>query len=252
MNGIFAQYGALLVSRWRWIVLGILLTLAATTAVLVVKPPLYRSEAMVFVRTPGDISQTPDGGAAYAQAHADTYTALANSTALSSRVIADLGLDLSPEVMSQRIQATHPRGTAIIRISVGAPSAVEAERTASVLLDEYASTVRTLESVPGSLVPRAELVVVDPPGRAVRVVAPGVAVYIVLLGATLIGLVLGSLAAVLWSIFKHPGLDQDNAADTADSPKSGVRGWAFSGPAKGRNRRPRLPEQVSSAHGVEE
>lgn len=181
---------------------GILLALAVTTVFLILQPPLYRSEATVFVRTPGDVSQVQDGGDSYAQARASTYAALANNTSVSARVIADLGLDLKPEILSQRIQATHLPGTALIDIAVSAPSAAEAQRTATVLLSEYATTVRTLESVPGSLVPRAELVVVDPPGRPARIVAWGAPIPVVLLGATLIGLVFGSLAAVLRWIIK--------------------------------------------------
>jgi capsular polysaccharide biosynthesis protein len=141
---------------------------------------------------------------------------------VSSRVVADLGQALRPEVLSQRIQATHPRGTALIDIAVSAPSAAEAQRTATVLLSEYAATVRTLESVPGSLVPRAELVVVDPPGQPVRLAAGGKPIPVVLLGATLIGLVLSSFGAVLRSIIKSPLHDHDRPGNIAGSPVSDV------------------------------
>lgn len=216
MSAALAQYWALIVSRWRWIMWGVLLALVATTVFLVLWPPLYRSEATVFVRTPGDVSRVQDGGDSYAQARAGTYSALAKSTSVSSRVIADLGLDLKPELLSQRVQATHPGGTALVDIAVSAPSAAEAQRTATVLLSELATTVRSLESVPGSLVPRAELVVVDPPGRPVRTVAWGAPVPGVLLGATIIGLVLGSLGAVLRSIIDGPVNNQDYSASTPE------------------------------------
>ena len=127
------------------------------------------------------------------------------STSVSARVITDLGLDLEPETLSERIRATNPPGTALIDITVSAPSAAEAQRTATVFLSEYAATVRSLESVPGSLVPRAELVVVDPPGPPTRVIAWGAPIPVVLLGAALIGLVLGATAAVLRSIFERLG-----------------------------------------------
>jgi capsular polysaccharide biosynthesis protein len=202
MNTALASYGGVLRSRWRWIMWGVLLALAAATVFLISQPPMYRSEATVFVRTPGDVSRVLDGGDSYAQGRARTYAALAGSTSVSARVIADLGLDLKPETLSERINASNPRGTALIDIAVSAPTAAEAQRTATVLLSEYAATVRTLESVPGSLVPRAELVVVDPPGPPVRVVAWGAPIPAVLLGAALIGLVLGSAGAVLRSIFE--------------------------------------------------
>jgi capsular polysaccharide biosynthesis protein len=222
MSSILTRYGGLLLSRWRWIMWGVVLTLVATTVFLILWPPLYRSEATVFVRTPGDVSEVEDGGDSYAQARARTYAALARSTSVSSRVIADLGLDLNPEILSQRIHATHPRGTVLINIAVSAPSAPEAQRTATVLLSEYATTVRTLESVPGSLVPRAELVVVDPPGRPTRIVAWGAPIPVVLVSAILIGLFLGSLGAVLRSVIKCPVHDQDQSATIAEPLASHV------------------------------
>jgi capsular polysaccharide biosynthesis protein len=216
MNTAVVEYGRVLRARWRWIMWGVVLALAATTLFLFLWPPMYRSEATVFVRTPGDVSRVLDGGDSYAQGRARTYAALASSTSVAARVIADLGLDLQPEVLSRRIQATSPPGTALIDIAVSAPSAAEAQRTATVLLSEYAATVRTLESVPGSLVPRAELVVVDPPGRPVRVVAWGASIPVVLLCAALIGLLLGSLGAVLRSIFEPPTRDPAHARRSAE------------------------------------
>jgi hypothetical protein len=100
-------------------------------------------------------------------------------------------------------------------IAVNAPSAEEAQRTATVLLSELTTTVRSLESVPGLLVPRAELVVVDPPGRPVRIVAWGAPIPLVLVGAALIGLVLGSLGAVLRSITEGPVRGEAEVAPVA-------------------------------------
>jgi hypothetical protein len=91
-----------------------------------------------------------------------------------------------------------------------------------VLLEEYAATVRSLESVPGSVVPRADLVVVDPPGRPVRVVAGGVPVTVLLLGASLIGLFIGLVAVVLRSIAERPPQDQAEASSVATASASAV------------------------------
>ena len=212
MNTTLGVYGRLLLSHWRWLVWSVLLTLAVTTVFLVLWPPLYRTQATVFVRTPGDVSRVQDGGDGFAQGRAGTYAALAKSTSLSSRVISDLGLDLAPETLSKRIRGTHRPGTALVDISLRAPSAADAQRQLTVLLSELSATVRSMESVPGSVVPRAELVVVDPPGPAVRVVGWGASVYLVLLGAGLAGLVLGALAVVLRSVIKSPADAQEPAA----------------------------------------
>ena len=218
MNTAVTNYAGTLRARWRWIVWGVLLALVTTTAFLVLWPPLYRSEATIFVRTPGDVSRVGDEGSAYAAARASTYAALAGSTTVAARVITDLGLDLNPETLSSRITAVNPAGTALIYISVLAPSAGEAQRTATVLISEYAGTVRALESVPGSLVPRAELVVVDPPGPAARVSLRDASIPVVLLCAALLGLVLGLVAAVMGSIFGSSARDRRDASPVSGPP----------------------------------
>jgi uncharacterized protein involved in exopolysaccharide biosynthesis len=239
MNTAFAAYGRVLRARWRWIVWGVLLALLATTLFLILRPPLYRSEATVFVRTPGDVSRVIDGGDSYAQARARTYSALASSTSVSSRVIADLGLNVRPETLSDRIEAANPPRTALIHFAVSAPTAGEAQRTATVLLSEYAATVRALESVPGSLVPRAELVVVDPPRPGDRVIASGAPIPMVLFGAALLGFVFGAIAAVIHSVFggsTDTQLSNDAARvgpGPAQRPRRGRRALKRSGEATG-------------------
>jgi capsular polysaccharide biosynthesis protein len=201
MNTPLSKYGGLLLARWRWVVWGILLALLTATVVLLVKPPVYRSEATVFVRTPGDVSRVLDGGDFFARARADTYAALAKGSGVSARVVADLGLKLTPEEFSRRVDAESRPNTALLDLSVTAPSAIEARRGLTVVISELQSTVRTLEAVPGSVVPRAELVVVDPPGAAHRVVAWGLPIAGFLLGAVVLGAVLGALGAVLRTVF---------------------------------------------------
>src|SRR3954463_1387031 len=114
MNTAVTNYAGTLRARWRWIVWGVLLALVATTAFLVLWPPLYRSEATIFVRTPGDVSRVGDGGSTYAAAHASTHAALAGSPPVAPRFIPALVLYLAPEPLSSRITAVNPAGTALI------------------------------------------------------------------------------------------------------------------------------------------
>ncbi len=198
-------YGRILRARWRWVAWGVALAAAALVAVLIVWPPSYRTQSTVFVRTPGDVSQNLDGGNTYAQVRASTYAALARSTGVSSRVIADLGLRISPEKLSSRIQAQHIGGTALFEIAVNAPTAEESRRTAEVLVAELSTQVDVLESVPGSLIPRAQLVVVDTPSDPRRVVVWGAPLYLVVISALLAGAALGAGGAVLREILLNDG-----------------------------------------------
>lgn len=194
------QYTEILRVRWRWVAWGAIAAVALTATVLILWPPRYRTEALLFVRTPGDVSQVLDGGDTYAQSRADTYAALAKSTSVSSRVIADAGLQLAPERFARRVEARHIGGTALLQIRVSAPSPDEARRTAEALITELTAEVRMLESVPGSLVPRAELVVIDSPKAAPRIMAWGAPLYPFVIGPLFLGAFLGALAAVLTAV----------------------------------------------------
>ena len=209
MSSALLCYARLLRARWRWVAWGAILAAVSTAVFLVVWPPLYRTEAVVFIRTPGDVSMAVDGGNLYAQSRAETYVALARSNGVASRVVADLGLNLSPQKLSRRVQARHIGQTALVQVRVGAPSAEESRRTTEVLLNELAAEVRNLETIPGELLPRAELVVIDPPSRPMRVVAWGAPIYVVLIGTLVMGAFLGALGVVIRSLLPRgatPGL----------------------------------------------
>jgi capsular polysaccharide biosynthesis protein len=197
MNTTLTQYTQILRERWRWVAWGAITATVIMAAVLLLWPPRYRSESLVFVRTPGDISQVVDGGDTYAQTRAETYAALARSAAVSSRVIADTGLQLTPQKFASRVQARHIGGTALLQIRVSGPSPDETVRSTQALTTELAAEVNALEAVPGGLTPRAELVVVDPPSRPTRIVAWGAPLYPFVIGPIALGAFLGALGAVI-------------------------------------------------------
>jgi len=205
MTTALAHYGRILRAGWRWVLWGVLIALLVATTVLVVRPPLFRSEAVVFIRTPGDTSRVLDGGAMYGALRAETFAILATRSELSARVIADLGLKMTPEELSSRIHAKPRGGTSLIYLTVDASSPSDAQRIAGVVLTEWQASVRDLEAVPGSLVPRAELSVVDSPSRDVDLVVWGVPLTRALLGVALFGAVFGALGVVLRSMFGESG-----------------------------------------------
>ena len=238
MNPTLVQYVHILRLQWRWLIWGVLLSLAVLAITLAFQPPLYRSSALVLVRTPGDVSQVRDGGDSYAQQHAKTYAALADSSLLSARVIPRLGLDLDPQTLSDRVAATNRPGTALIDISVEAPAAEEAQRTSTEVLAEYGRIVRELESVPGSIVPRAELVVIDPPRKAALALNWGLPLYLILLIAVLIGLFVGATMSVLFESKRASKTSAERDSDElSDSAHSAIRTPRRPGQRGGRRRR---------------
>jgi capsular polysaccharide biosynthesis protein len=183
---------------------GILIALTAVTTVMLISPPLYRSDALVFIRTPGDTSRVADGGALYASVRADTYAAMVTRGDLSRRVVSDLGLDITAGELSKRIHAKAYPGTALISLAVDGASPADAQRIANVVLSEWQASVLAVESVPGGVVPRAELAVIDSPDRSVRLVVWGVPFDRALIAVIVLGAVLGATCAVLREIFGRP------------------------------------------------
>jgi cytochrome c-type biogenesis protein CcmH/NrfF len=91
------------------------------------------------------------------------------------------------------------------------------------VLDELTATVDGLETVPGSLVPRAELVVINPPSTEVRLSAWGLPVAAVLAGAALTGVLVGAMCVVLTSTHALAGRPSAATEPLADEPHRGVR-----------------------------
>lgn len=214
MNATLQRYRRILEAKWRWVAWGVIGAIAIMAVLLILLPPTYRTTATVFIRTPGDVSQSMDGGDLYAQSRAETYAALASSTGVASRVVADMGLNLSAEKLARRVQAHHIGRTTMFQVKVSAPSADEARRTTDVLLNELSVDATALETVPGGLLPRAELVVVDPPSPPTRVLALRAPLYLVVITAIVAGAFLGALAAVI----RSRATDDDAADAGAHAP----------------------------------
>ena len=217
MNTALVEYGRVLRARWRWIVWGVLLALGATTCFLLVQPPLYRSDATVFVRTPGDISRVRDGGDSYAQASAPRLTSV---LARSTERVGTCHRGPRPRHQARgpvTSASTRPtlRGTALIDVSVSAPSAVEARSAPRpCLLSEYRCDGARI-GVGSRFAGPTGRTRGRRPARSRRSAwsAWGAPVWTRLVGAhVLIGLVLGATAAVLRSIFDGSVRDPRDAS----------------------------------------
>lgn len=226
MNATMRAYARVLRERWRVVAACGLVTVAAAVALLLLTPSLYRCGFTVFVRTPGDVSRVVDGGDSFAQHRARTYTELARSPDLAGRVVNNLGTGTDPAEFAGHVTATVRPGTTLIDVAVAASSPDEAQRAASAFVTEFSTMVTSLESVPGSMLPRAELVVVDPPGTPTRVTAWGVPAWALLLGALAGGALLGAVVAVLRSIFDRSVRDPRDAARITGLPLLGTIGRA--------------------------
>jgi succinoglycan biosynthesis transport protein ExoP len=122
------------VRRWWWLIF--LLTLQSTVIAFVVSnglPKQYSAEARVLVGSITDPST--DALTAYQQL-AQTYSQLASTTPVLSRVIAALGLRVDPTDLAQQVDVRAPLGDTILRIDTTSGSPDQAAQLANAIAAE--------------------------------------------------------------------------------------------------------------------
>lgn len=126
------------------VALVVLLTAVAGIAAFAVSsmlPKTYTAESRVLVGTLTDADY--DQLLGYGQL-AQTYTQLALTTPVLSAVIADVGLEATPEEVAQMLDVRAPTGLTIIQIEASAPT----PEGAAALADAVAKRITELSRVP--------------------------------------------------------------------------------------------------------
>jgi Mrp family chromosome partitioning ATPase/capsular polysaccharide biosynthesis protein len=195
MNSTLSDYVLVLRRWWRILAALTLLSVTATALYFLVTPTEYESRAVLFVSTPRDDERSYYEGDGYAKKRADTYFALSKSPEIAQRVIDDLGLDTVPQQMIGRVNLSPIRDTVLLQLTTTGDTPLQAQAIGNAYVEELRRSVNALESVSGGLVPRVDLVPVQPPtfqGRA------GMFPHWMIIGAAAaLGLIAGALGAVV-------------------------------------------------------
>lgn len=192
-------------ARWRLVAAGILAGLAAAVALNLSTTPLYESSIRFFVSA-ADVSAPSDAAAAYqgdllSQQRAASYAELLTEKALAGRVVAEMGLPLTPTEVAEKVTARPVANTVLLDATVTDTSPERARDIADVLGRRFAAQVAELETPAGATRPTVEVTIIHPPELNPDPVRPVVARNIA------IGMVLGLLAGVCLALLRHR-LDQ--------------------------------------------
>ena len=131
--------------RWTWLVaaatagllLGLLHTLLATAS--------YRTSASVFFSLQyGDSASELVQGSTYAQDQVSSFARLATTPAVLQPVIEELDLNLRPQQLAARVEASAPVDTVIVEIAVTDPSPERSARIADAVAAQLSTTVEFL------------------------------------------------------------------------------------------------------------
>lgn len=216
MNETLDEYFGILRDRWRWVALVMLVIIGGTAALLLVKPKQYESVSSVFVSTPRDDADTYYQGHQFARERSPSYVALLQSEQLARRVIGDLGLEIEPAELIASTKAAAIPSTVLIVLTTKGKSPGLARQINQSYIDELEAEVASIETIPGALTPRAELVVVEPPTLPAK--PGGFPPTLLLAAATGAGLAAGAALAVVLALLDTKIRRPEDAEEATGAP----------------------------------
>lgn len=198
MNNVLTQYIRILLDRWHWVAGVMLVVLGAAAGALLSQTQTYTSTAAVFVSTPRDDADTYYRGDLYARERLPSFIALTHSEELANRVISNLGLPLDAATLISGTTATAVPDTVLIQIVTAGDSPQQAQQINNGFVEALTAKVHDLESIPGALTPRSELVEVEP--STLPTSPSGFPPTLILAAAAAAGLIGGCALAVILAL----------------------------------------------------
>ena len=212
----FKQFLVVLRRRWMSIFLITLLALSASAAWTFTRTPMYESKSKVFMSV--DARDTTDAYAAslFASSRASSYADLAGSTELAERVIDQLNLDVTPEDLADRIEATVLESTSLIELKVKDEDAETARSIADVATSEFIKYIADLETPTEGSTSQITAQVTNQASLNRSQVSPDVLLNMIIAGV--IGILVGVALAVAREILDRTIRTADHVADLTESP----------------------------------
>jgi receptor protein-tyrosine kinase len=202
--------------RWLLIVGSVAVCLGLAAALTAQATPQYVSSAKVFISTTPSNSSDAYQGGLFSQQRVSSYADMATGLELAQRVVDSLNLSISATELAGKISASVVPDTVLLKISVTDPSAAEARRINTAVVEQVQSFVAELETPPGGNTPLLKATVVDPPRLPSSPSSPQ-PVRNLGLGLVL-GVLLGFGLAVLREVMDTSVKSNSDVPELADTP----------------------------------
>ncbi|GAA2239736.1 polysaccharide biosynthesis tyrosine autokinase [Herbiconiux moechotypicola] len=195
------DYIRVLRKGWVFIVIGVLLGIAAGSALAIVATPRYQSMTKIFVSVQSTDTSSPGelvSGNSYAQQKVKSYVDVVGSPSVLDPVIRELGLDVSAAELANQITASSNTGTVIIEITATDTDPQMAANIANATASSFQTVVvDQLEKPSGGGPSLVKVQTVQPAEPSTQPSSPNLALNLAIGGA--LGLLLGLAAATLRS-----------------------------------------------------
>ncbi|MGJ9421476.1 polysaccharide biosynthesis tyrosine autokinase [Aeromicrobium sp. CF3.5] len=216
-----SDYTRILRQRWLLIALTTAIAVGLALAFTLASTPQYQSTARLFISTSQTDDATTFQGGTFSQGRVASYADLLTGEEISRRVVEDLGIDVNPRTLSNRITAMSQPDTVVLSIAVTDPSAEMAQKLTQSASEVFVDYVAELETAPGKSTAPVKATIVD---RATVPASPISPQPVRNLGLALIlGLLAGGGLAVLRDTSDHRiRNDVDLAGASGDAPILGT------------------------------
>lgn len=208
-----------------------------------VQSPVYSAKVELFVSISDSTTDSVqlNQGSNFAQQRVKSYAEIVNSPAVTTAVIAKLGLTVSPADLAARIKASSPLNTVLIDISVTDGSPTRARDIANAVADQFPLLIDKIETPSGhgsspvkiSTIRGADLPTVPVSPRPKLTIGLGL----------ILGLALGIGGALLRQGLDHTIRGKSDVVEIADAPVVGAI------PEGGVRSRQLIAEEVGTAGG---
>lgn len=193
------DYLRILRRNWIIVIACVLIGVLAAGATSLLVKPSYKSDTKLFValQNSGSVTELQQGNV-FSQARVQSYVKTVNTPTVLQPVIDSLGLDLTPQALSQSIVASSDVNTVLISISVTDESPVQAAAIAQAVGRSLVEAVDELERPAAGEPSPVKLSIVTPATAPTAPSSPNVRLNLIL--GLLAGIAAGVALAVLRSV----------------------------------------------------
>lgn len=188
-----------------------------TAGVSLLVPPTYSAKSDLFVsmRTANDPTQM-QSASTFIQERMQTYVRMADDRAVLEPVIKELGLNVSPEELSDTVKASSETGTVLISIEADAGTADSAAELSNAVAKSLVTAIESLEGADNGQDGSLKLVVANP---AVPPLSPdGFGWWMSGILGILLGLSLGVGISILLSVMDTKLRSKEDVENLTQTP----------------------------------
>ena len=212
-------YLAAIRKSWLLIVIGTVLGTVAGALLYLATPPTYATTIDFYVSTPSEDGSNPQSAGQFAEARVNSYIVLLSSEQMAKRIIDNTGLDLTPQQVASKVEASTELNTVIVTATITDGSPQRSLQVAQGLAESFPKLVDELDNQ-GRDNAIVVIHVVSGPTLQANPISPDLKIYLGLGLAA--GLVLGLVIAILREVLDNSVRSVDSAQRLVGAPVIGT------------------------------